>query len=284
MSSDATDGDVPVPVGVDPTRASVARVYDFLLGGKDNYKIDRQAAAELAAAMPDVVDIAKDNRAFLNRTARFVARQTGVYQYLDLGSGLPTAENVHQIVQRINPESKIVYVDHDPVVLAHGRASLEENEQTRLIGADITDPSSVLDNEVVREHLDFEQPIALFCLATLHNLECELHEATQAMRTYIDALPSGSFVAISHLYDPGEEDGAAMQHLVSAARKGALGTATARTKSQMLELFEGLELIQPNAFSAPDIVELARWWPDGPQGEPIGLAHRLIAGGVARKP
>jgi SAM-dependent methyltransferase len=282
--SKATDADPNAPVGVDPTRASVARLYDFLLGGKDNYRIDRQAAAELTAVMPDVVEIAKENRAFLTRMARFIASQTEVTQYLDLGSGLPTAENVHQIVQRINPESKVVYVDHDPVVLAHGRALLEENEQTRLIGADLFDPSSVLDNDVVRTHLDFEEPIALFCLATLHNHKGERDEPAKAVREYVEALPSGSFVAISHLYDPGEEESATMRHLEDAARRGALGAGTARTKAEILEFFEGLELIKPNATAEPDVIELAKWWPDGPRFKPLGLAQRAIAGAVARKP
>ena len=278
------DADPNAPVGVDPTRASVARLYDFLLGGKDNYQIDRQAAAELAAAIPDVVQIAKENRSFLTRMARFIAGQTDVVQYLDLGSGLPTAENVHQIVQRINPESKVVYVDHDPVVLAHGRALLEENEQTRLVGADIFDPSSVLDNDVVRTHLDFEQPIALFCLATLHNHKGERDEPAKAIRQYVEALPSGSYVAISHLYDPGAEDSGPMRHLEDAAARGALGAGTARTKAEILEFFEGLELIRPNATTEPDVIELVKWWPDGPRFKPVGLAQRAIAGGVARKP
>jgi hypothetical protein len=284
MSSHAPDVGRNAPVGVDPTRASVARVYDFLLGGKDNYKIDRQAAAELAAAMPDVVDLAKENRAFLTRMARFVASKTDVFQYLDLGSGLPTAENVHQIVQRINPESKVVYVDNDPVVLAHGRALLEENEQTRLLGADIFEPSSILDNEVVRTHLDFEQPIAVFCLATLHNHKGERQEPAKVMRRYVEALPSGSFLAVSHLLDPGNEDSAAVRHLEDAAARGALGGGTARTKSEILEFFEGMELIRPNAATEPGIVELAKWWPDGPRFAPLGTAQRLIAGGIARKP
>jgi hypothetical protein len=282
--SHATDVDPNAPVGVDPTRASVARLYDFLLGGKDNYQIDRDAAAELTAAMPDVVDIAKENRAFLTRMSRFVAGQTDVTQYLDLGSGLPTAENVHQIVQRINPESKVVYVDNDPVVLAHGRAILEDNEQTRLIGADVFEPASVLDNEVVRTHLDFKQPIALFCLTTLHVHKGAHHEPAEIMHEYVEALPSGSFVAISHLYDPGDQDSTATRHLEDAARKGKLGAGTARTKAEILEFFEGLELIKPNATTDPDVIEVVKWWPDGPRFKPLGLGQRLIAGGVARKP
>jgi S-adenosyl methyltransferase len=284
MPSNASAADPNAPVGLDPTRASVARVYDFLLGGKDNYEIDRQTAAELASALPDVVDLAKENRAFLIRVARFVAHQTGVTQYLDLGSGLPTAENTHQIVQRINPESKVVYVDHDPVVLAHGRALLEENEQTRLLGGDIFDPRSILDNDLVGTHLDFTQPIALFCLATLHHHKGERHEPAQIMREYIEALPSGSYVAISHILDPQSEDSEAMQRFEEAVANGSLGGATPRTRSEIRELFDGLEMVEPNAATEPRIVELVNWWPDGPQLKALTVAQRLFAGGIGRKP
>ena len=284
MSADAPTGNPNVPVGIDPTRASVARVYDFLLGGKDNYKIDRQVAAELAATMPDVVDLAKENRAFLTRVARFVAKLTDVHQYLDLGSGLPTAETIQQIVQRINPESKVVYVDNDPVVLAHGRALLEENELTRLVGADIFEPSSILDNDVVRSHLDWEQPIALFCLSVLHNHKGERQEPAKVMRRYVEALPPGSYLAISHFYDPGNEDRSAVRHLEDTAARGSLGGATSRTKDEILEFFEGLELVKPNATGEPDIVELVNWWPDGPRFKALNVAQRIMAGGIARKP
>lgn len=282
--SNATDIDPNAPVGVDPTRASVARVYDYLLGGKDNYQIDRQVADELAAVTPDVVDLARENRAFLSRVARFIASQTDVFQYLDLGSGLPTAENIHQIVQRINPDSKVVYVDNDPVVLAHGRALLEENEQTRLIDADVFDPSNVLANDVVRTHLDFEQPIALFCLSVLHNYKGQRQEPARVMRRYVDALPSGSFLALSIFYDPGNEDREAVRRIEEIAAKGSLGGATARTRPEVLEFFEDLELIKPNAIADPDIIELVKWWPDGPRFKPLNTAQRIMAGGVARKP
>jgi hypothetical protein len=284
VPSDTSEADPNAPVGVDPTRASVARVYDFLLGGKDNYEIDRRTAAELAAALPDVVDLATENRAFLIRVARFFARQTDVTQYLDLGSGLPTAENVHQIVQRLNPESKVVYVDHDPVVLAHGRALLEENELTRLVGGDIFDPPSVLDDEVVRAQFDFTQPIALFCLSTLHHHKGERHAPAQVMREYIEALPSGSYVAISHILDPEDEHSEAMRSLEEAVANGSLGGATARTRSEIRELFHGLEMVRPNATAEPGIVDLVDWWPEGPRLRPLTVAQRLFAGGVGRKP
>lgn len=278
MPSNATETNPNVPTGIDPTRASVARVYDYLLGGKDHYEIDRQTARELAGALPSVVDLARDNRSFLVRVARFVAAHTDVVQYLDCGSGLPTAENVHQVVQRINPESKVVYVDNDPVVLAHGRALLEENDRVHLVDGDIFEPRSILDDEVVCTHLNFQEPIALFLLATLHHHKGDRHSPAEVMREYIEALPSGSYVVISHIFDPEGEDTEAIRHLEDAVANGSLGGATARTRSEIEELFDGLEMVEPG------VIELMDWWPDGPQLKPISVAQRLFVGGIGRKP
>ncbi|MCU1686166.1 MAG: hypothetical protein JWQ81_6905 [Amycolatopsis sp.] len=278
MPSNAAGTDLNIPVGVDPNRASVARTYDYLLGGKDNYEIDRKTAREIAAALPDVVDLARDNRNFLTRVCRFIATQTNVVQYLDCGSGLPTAENTHQIAQRFNAESRVVYVDNDPVVIAHGKALLEENDRTHLIDGDIFRPRSILDNDIVRTHLDFTQPIALFFIATLHHHKGERGRPAEIMAEYIDALPSGSFVAISHLIDPESEDSEIMRELEEAVAKGSLGGATSRTRGEILELFHGLEMVDPG------IVDLRNWWPDGPQLRPVTVGQRLIAGGIGRKP
>lgn len=272
-----TDTDPNAPVGVDPTRASVARVYDAMLGGKDHYAVDRQVLRELTSAAPDVVDVARANRAFLIRVCRFIAGQTGITQYLDCGSGLPTAENTHQVVQRINPESKVVYVDNDPVVLAHGRALLEEDERTRLVEADIFEPRTVLEHETVRTHLDFTQPIALFQLATLHHYKGPRDRAAQVMHEYVDALPSGSYVAVSHFFDPQNEDSAATKAIEEAVAKGSLRGATPRTHDEIMELVAGLELVEPG------LVPVTDWWPDGPQLRDRGLAQ-VGAGVVGRKP
>ena len=152
---DATKAPSSIPVGVDTTRASIARVYDAALNGKDNFEIDREVLRQVAAVAPQVNDLAWSNRNFLIRACRFLAGQAGITQYLDCGSGLPTAENTHQVVQRLVPEAKVLYIDNDPVVLAHGRALLEENDRTHLISADIFEPRAVLDDPVTRQHLDF---------------------------------------------------------------------------------------------------------------------------------
>ena len=188
-----------VPVGVDPTRPSIARIYGGFLGGKDLYEVDRKVMSKINDAVPEAVDIARGNRGFLNRACRFLA-QTKIDQFLDCGSGLPTAENTHQIVQRFNDEAHVVYVDNDPVVLAHGRALLEENFRVHMVGADIFVPRKVLENEVVRTNLDFSEPIVLLQVGTMHHVEGD--HAPEIMREYIDALPSGSYVVFSHFFDP----------------------------------------------------------------------------------
>jgi SAM-dependent methyltransferase len=268
--------DANAPVGVDPTRASVARVYDAFLGGKDHYAVDRQVMRDMIAVVPDIVETARENRAFLTRVCRFIARETGVVQYIDCGSGLPTAENTHQVVQRLNPESKVVYVDNDPVVLAHGRALLEEDDRTRLIEGDLFQPDTVV--EKARAHLDFTRPIALFQLATLHHYKGPRDRAATVMHEYVNALPCGSYVAISHFYDPQTEDTAATRTLEDVLARGAIGGVTSRTHAEITELFTGLELVEPG------VVPVADWWPDGPHLKPTTLAQRLVAGGVGHKP
>src|SRR2546429_7700799 len=165
MSSTETAPPETAPAYIDTSKASIARVYDAFLNGKDNYEIDRQVVKQVNMVAPEAGQMAWDNREFLIRVTRFIASQTGVTQYLDCGSGLPTAENTHQVAQRISPDSVVVYIDNDPLVLAHGRALLEENDQTHFVSADIFKPDQVLHHPSVRKHLDFTQPLALFQLA-----------------------------------------------------------------------------------------------------------------------
>ncbi len=200
-----SDTDVPLsddvmPVYIDRTKASIARVYDAFLNGKDNYEVDREVLRRVQQVAPEAIRLGLDNREFLIRVTRFIASQTGITQFLDCGSGLPTSENTHQVAQRIQPDACVVYIDNDPVVVAHGRALLEENDQTHFSAADIFTPHEIINDEVVRRYLDFSQPIALFQLGTLHHYAGE-RSPQSIMAEYIDALPSGSYVAISHFCD-----------------------------------------------------------------------------------
>lgn len=267
-----------VPVGVDPTRASIARVYDAFLLGKDNYEIDREVLHKVQKAAPEAQDLAFENRGFLIRVCRFLADQTGITQFLDLGSGLPTAENTHQVVQRINPETTVVYVDNDPVVLAHGRALLEENEHTHFVAEDIFEPQRILENEVVRQHIDFTQPLVLLQMGTLHHFNGPHERPAEIMKEYVDALPSGSFVGISHFFDPENEDSATARRMEDFFLHSPMGSGTFRTQKEIEDLFPGLELVEPGVTLCAD------WWPDGPRLKELNVAQRTIAGGVGRKP
>jgi hypothetical protein len=267
-----------VPVGVDPTRASIARVYDAFLNGKDNYEIDRQVLANVQKAAPEARDLATENRNFLIRACRFVAGETGIDQYLDCGSGLPTAENTHQVVQRFNPEATVVYVDNDPVVLAHGRALLEEHERSHLISADIYEPREVLDHEVVHKVIDLTRPLALIQCGTLHHYNGPREDPARIMREYVDALPSGSYVLISHFLDPENEYSEVARKMEDMFLHSPMGSGVFRTRAELLELFDGLELVTPGLTLCAD------WWPDGPHIKPLNQAQNCIAAGVARKP
>ncbi|KDN23826.1 SAM-dependent methyltransferase [Amycolatopsis rifamycinica] len=265
-------------MGVDPTRASIARVYDAFLLGKDNYEIDREVLHKVQKAAPEAQDLAFENRGFLIRACRFLASQTGITQFLDCGSGLPTAENTHQVVQRINPEIRVVYVDNDPVVLAHGRALLEENENTHFVSEDIFEPQRILENEVVRQHIDFSQPVAFLQLGTLHHFNGAEERPAEIMKEYVDALPSGSFVALSHFFDPEDEDSATARKMEDFFLHSPMGSGTFRTQKQIEDLFPGLEMVPPG------VVRCADWWPDGPRLKDLNVAQRTIAGGIGRKP
>ncbi|SFJ50237.1 SAM-dependent methyltransferase [Amycolatopsis sacchari] len=266
-----------VPVGVDPNRASIARVYDAALNGKDNYEIDRQVLAQVRTVAPQVNDLAWANRDFLIRSCRFLAMQAGIDQFLDLGSGLPTAENTHQVVQRVNPEARVVYADNDPVVLAHGRALLEENAQTHLVEADIFDPPRVLEHELVRKELDFSRPIALFQIGTLHHYLGD--DTAELMRAYVDALPSGSYVAIAHFFDPEKPELSELaRQMEEKFVHSPMGSGRFRTRAEIQAMFPGLEMVEPGLVLCDD------WWPDGPRIQPLNAVRQCIVGGVGRKP
>jgi SAM-dependent methyltransferase len=266
------------PVHIDTTKASIARVYDAFLNGKDNYEIDREVLRRVQTVAPEASQLAWDNRAFLIRVTRFMASQTGVTQYLDCGSGLPTAENTHQVAQRMQPDSRVVYIDNDPVVLAHGRALLEENDQTHFVSADIFKPADVINNEVVRKHLDFSQPIALFQLGTIHHYAGE-RSPESIMQEYIDALAPGSYVAISHFLDPETDEHSELaRRMEDVFLHSPMGTGLFRTHSAIMSMFPGLDMVDPG------LVRCVDWWPDGPRIKDLDPVQYCIAGAVGRKP
>ncbi|WP_285509420.1 SAM-dependent methyltransferase [Actinokineospora sp. NBRC 105648] len=270
--------DREVPIYIDTSKASIARVYDAFLNGKDNYEIDREVLRRVQRVAPEAAQLAFDNREFLIRATRFIALQTGIKQYLDCGSGLPTAENTHQVAQRIQPDSTVVYVDNDPVVLAHGRALLEENDRTHFIAEDIFEPEKVLADEVVVKHLDFTEPIALFQMGTLHHYDGE-RSPQDIMARYIDALPSGSIVGVTHFYDPETTEYSRLaRRMEDVFLHSPMGTGLFRTMPEIEGMFPGLEMIEPG------VTLCATWWPDGPRLRPLDQVQYCIVGGLGRKP
>ncbi|WP_024802656.1 SAM-dependent methyltransferase [Nocardia sp. BMG51109] len=265
------------PVGVDTTRASIARVYDAALNGKDNFEVDRTVLEQVRAVAPQVNDLAWANRDFLIRICRFLAGQAGIDQYLDLGSGLPTAENTHQVVQRVRPAARVVYVDNDPMVLAHARALLEENPDTSIVTGDIFRPLDVLANPVVRSELDFGRPLAIFHIGTMHHYLGD--DGAALLQTYIDAMPSGSYLAIAHFCDPETPESSELaRQMEEKFVHSPMGSGRFRTHAEIRAMFGTLELVEPGLVLCDD------WWPDGPRLAPLSPVRHCIVGGVGRKP
>jgi O-methyltransferase involved in polyketide biosynthesis len=263
---------MPESPAINPAVPHPARVYDFWLGGKDNYKADRDAAAEAITIFPKTVESARSCRAFLARVVAYLTAEAGIRQFLDLGSGLPSAQNVHEVAQSIAPESRVVYVDHDPVVMLHARALLRSSPKgaTGYIQADLRHPEGILAKAA--ETLDFSQPVAVLLLAVLH-LVTDAHDPAGIITTLMDAAASGSYLAVGHHTDDLYPELAAF-----AARMSELNPdlpATLRSRQQVRDLFTGLDLVRPG------VVQISRWRPESDREARTAAA---LWGGVARKP
>ena len=182
------------------------------------------------------------------------------------------------MVQRLNPDARVVYVDNDPVVLAHGRVLLEENDRTHFVEADIFDPVKLLADERIREHIDFSEPLALLQMGTLHHFDGPRNGPAEIMQVYIDALPSGSYVGISHFLDPENEYSTVARKMEDMFLHSPMGSGTFRTMPELQQLFDGLEMVDPGLTITAD------WWPDGPRLKPLNQVQHCIAGGIGRKP
>ncbi|HEX8005715.1 MAG TPA: SAM-dependent methyltransferase [Trebonia sp.] len=261
---------------IDTSRPHPARMYDYALGGKNHFAADREAAAKGLAQNPSGRTMARENRAFLGRAVRYLAAEAGVRQFLDIGTGLPTTNNVHEVAQAVAPSSRVVYTDNDPMVLAHARALLTSSPEgrTAYIHADLRDPAAILSDPATREVLDFSQPIALMLVAILHFIPDDDKPAA-IIKTLLDALPSGSYLAASH---------ATAEHYLAGAdavlrvNRGAGIPFQFRDSDEFARLaFSGLELVPPGA------VLVSEWRRDstGPRPKPSEVN---CYGGVARKP
>jgi hypothetical protein len=267
------------PRGVDITKPSIARVYDFMVGGKDNFAIDRLAAERALAIIPDAPEAGRACRAFLNRVVRYLAAEVGIRQFLDIGSGLPTDTNVHQVAHEVDPAARVVYVDNDPMVLVHGRALLADNDSTTVIEADIRAPEEILGHRAVRQYLDFTQPVGLLLLSILHHLH-DAEEPARIAATLRDALPSGSHLAIINFWDPAGEHPEVSAKVRDAERvfNETLGTGRWRHRAEIEAYFGDFEMVEPG------LVPLAEWRPDTEVKAEQILSYYTMIGGVARKP
>jgi S-adenosyl methyltransferase len=269
------------PPGVDVNKPSIARAYDYFLGGKDNFEIDRQVVEATSKVMPpgwDSAEGALDNRAFLRRAVTLLA-QSGIRQFLDIGSGLPTQGNVHEVAHEIDPRTKVVYVDNDPIVLAHARALLAA-DHTAVITADLREPEAILGDATVREFIDFSQPVGLLMFAILHHVHDDEDPYALTAR-YREVLASGSYLALSHFMNPGAElpRDAERAANVEAVFNEHLGTGRWRTKEEIASFFGDFEILEPGVVSAN------LWRPDPADPRATdGFFTHLLAAGVGRKP
>lgn len=231
----------PPPEGADTTRPSPARLYDYYLDGKDNYPVDREVGDRLLEQIPEIRSMAQANRAFLRRVVRFMARQ-GIDQFLDLGSGLPTADNTHEIAQDVSSDARVVYVDHDPLAVRHAQALLATDpEQTTVVAADLRDPDSILSHPETLRLLDFDRPIGLLLIAVLHFLPDDARPY-EIVRTLCDALPPGSMVAISHVDNETAPERAA---LMEEVYKNTSAPGRTRGHTEIRRFFDSTELVPP---------------------------------------
>ncbi|MFD0686422.1 SAM-dependent methyltransferase [Actinomadura fibrosa] len=248
---------------IDTSVPHSARIWDYWLGGKENYPVDREAGDAVLQVLPSIATSAKQDRAFLGRAVRFLVKE-GIRQFLDLGTGLPTVDNTHEVAQRVAPESRIVYVDNDPLVLLHARALLQSSEQGSCdyVQADIRDTATVL--EEAAKSLDFDRPVALMLLGVLNHI-LDDDEALRIVAGVLERLVPGSYLVISHTCDAttDELDGEAMRQAVRTVMERGGTPIRARSPEEIERLFAGTELLEPG------VVSCSRWRPDpSPWTEP----------------
>ena len=273
---DPGDGSAPpaheVALELDTSVAHVARVYDFWLGGKDNFAADRAAGEQAIQAYPDIVYSVRANRAFLARTVRYLAGEAGIRQFLDIGTGIPTANNTHEVAQDVAPGSNVVYVDNDPVVLTHARALLVSGQHghTSYIDADLRDTKPILAEAA--QTLDFSRPVAIMLMAILQHID-EAEDPYAIVNSLLAAVPPGSYLAISHPAADIETE--AMAQMAERLNKLMAEKVTFRNRSQVARFFDGLEPVEPG------MVRVQEW---RPASEIEAKSPAALWGGVGRKP
>jgi O-methyltransferase involved in polyketide biosynthesis len=264
------------PPGFDPTTLNDARIYDYWLGGKDNFAADREAAERIIAYAPEVTWLAVENRRFLNRVVRYLAA-AGIRQFIDIGTGLPSQGHVHEVLQVAAPDARVAYVDHDPVVLVHARAMVEDSDRVTVVQGDLRDPAGILGDPQLLELIDMDKPVAVLVLAVLHLIDDE--HAMYAVARLRDAMAPGSYLAISHPVCDPDENNEAIAKIIKLYREGPTkGTKhqTLRNEKEVLAFFSDMELVEPG------VVPLSTWRPESDE-HPQNIASIWSIGGIARK-
>lgn len=259
-----------VPPQVDIHKPSVARVYDAILGGKDNFPWDRAVAAEVTAAFPQAATSAMLNRQVLERAVRYLHAQ-GIDQFLDLGSGLPTARNTHEIARELDPGALVAYVDNDPIVLTHARAQLVDDAATTVVTADVRHPDTILNSPAITAFLDFSRPIGLVLNGVIHHLNDD-DDPHGVVTKLTSALAPGSYLQLTH-FSTAAPAAAALERVLMRS----IGSGRMRSRDEITAFFDGLELVDPG------VVFLPEWRPDRPVAYPLEIGGQLILGGMARK-
>ncbi|MGW3340077.1 SAM-dependent methyltransferase [Streptomyces sp. NPDC001009] len=267
MSDSAVTG-----FGAEPDKASVARMYDAMLGGQHNFAIDREAVAAFTAIDPQVRTLARANRDFLGRAVRFLI-DSGVRQFIDLGSGIPTQGNVHEVAQAADPDARVVYVDNDPVAVAHSASLLADNPHAAIVDGDIRRPADILDSPKLRKLIDFGQPVAVLMITILHFITPE-EDPSGIVGAFRDALPEGSWLAMSHATNQDRPDTAAAVGQLYRSR--ATSPVTARSHDEILGLFTGFDLAEPG------LVHVPLWRPDPAGALPDNPKEYWVYAGVGR--
>jgi trans-aconitate methyltransferase len=256
---------------IDASVPHIARVYDYWLGGKDNFAADRELGEKTLQAYPNLVFSVRANRAFLARAVRFLAAEAGIRQFLDIGTGIPTANNTHEVAQRVAPQCRIVYVDNDPIVLSHARALLTSKPEgvCAYLDADLRDPDKIL--AAAADTLDFSQPVAVMLIAVMHFIGDDA-EASAIVNRLMDACAPGSFLAISHAAS--DIDAEQQTEMVRQLNQSVAEKATLRDRAGVTRLFDGFELLDPG------VTRTAEWRPDS---DLEATSPAAVWAGVARK-
>ncbi len=263
------------PASIDLERASQARVYDLLLGGKNNFEVDRRFVQELLKIAPEISELTRENRRWMADAIGRMTAEGRIDQFLDLGSGLPTAQNTHDIALRANPAATVVYVDNDLTAISHGQALLADDQRSFFAGADLNDPAAVLAHPSVTGALDLSRPVGILLGLVLHSTP----DPVPVVADYLAAVPSGSYLALTHPLNP--RDGSRLAEFSTAIEEKLqepFPHMRFRTRDEIAELVAGLELVEPG------LVDLTSWWPEDEQTLNQSGPGQLLLVALARKP